>query len=256
MTRKPDNERPDADRDSASLDPDENTESGQGSQRDRASQRFGPDLEQRRLVRGRLPGNQYVRIVRPFAREFRRRASGHLVATERVLEPRGPVGRAFEWMRRILIGPRIPTDLELQERVGIGKGLAIFASDNISSSAYATEEIMRVLVLAGTGALALTLPISLAIVVVLAIVVTSYQQIIRAYPSGGGSYAVANENLGTLPGLPAAAALLIDYILTVSVSVAAGVVALASISPILFAYRVELGVVFVVLLCVGNLRGI
>lgn len=115
---------------------------------------------------------------------------------------------------------------------------------------------MRVLVLAGVGALTLTMPITLVIVLVLAVVVTSYQQTIRAYPSGGGSYIVASDNLGRGPGLIAAAALLIDYILTVSVSIAAGVAALTSIFPGLFEFRVLIGVSFVVLLCVGNLRGI
>ncbi|MCL4466806.1 MAG: APC family permease, partial [Chloroflexi bacterium] len=214
------------------------------------------DLEERHLVSGIRPGDRYVRIVRPFAREFRRRGPGHVVATERVLEPSGPVGRGLEALRRVLIGRRIPSQLELQERVGIAKGLAVFASDNISSSAYATEEIMRVLVLAGAGALTLTMPITVVIVVVLAIVVTSYRQTIRAYPNGGGSYIVASDNLGALPGLTAGAALLTDYILTVSVSIAAGVAALTSIFPILFEHRVLLGVLFVVVLCIGNLRGI
>ena len=113
---------------------------------------------------------------------------------------------------------------------------------------------MRVLVLA--GALALTMPITLAIVLVLAIVVTSYLQTLRAYPSGGGSYIVASENLGALPGLTAAAALLTDYVLTVAVSVASGVAALTSIFPGLFEHRVVLGVVFVAVLCLGNLRGV
>ncbi|MBI2305175.1 MAG: APC family permease [Chloroflexi bacterium] len=215
-----------------------------------------PDLEERYLVSGGRPGDRYVRIVRPFAREFKRRGPGHLIATKRVLEASGPIGRAFELLRRVLIGRRIPSELELHERVGIGKGLAVFASDNISSSAYATEEIMRVLVLAGAGALALTMPITVVIILVLAIVVTSYRQTIRAYPSGGGSYIVASDNLGHLAGLTAAAALLTDYVLTVSVSIAAGVAALTSIFPILFEHRMLLGVLFVAVLCVGNLRGL
>src|SRR4029453_7691953 len=119
-----------------------------------------------------------------------------------------------------------------------------------------TEEIMRVLTLAGAGALALTMPITIGIVLVLAILVLGYQQTIRAYPNGGGSYIVASDNLGPVPGLTAAAALLTDYILTVAVSVAAGVAALTSIFPGLFEFRVALGVAFVALLCLGNLRGI
>src|SRR5881394_657300 len=110
---------------------------------------------------------------------------------------------------------------------------------------------MRVLLLAGLGTMAaLTLPITLAIIAVLAIVVTSYQQTIRAYPSGGGSYIVASDNLGPLAGLTAAGALLTDYVLTVSVSIAAGVAALTSIFPELFDLRVAVGIGFVVLLTV------
>ena len=159
-------------------------------------------------------------------------------------------------IKRVLIGRPIATAEEPHERVNVFTGLAVFASDNISSSAYATEEIMRVLVLAGVGALTLTLPITLVIVAVLAIVVTSYQQTIQAYPTGGGSYIVASDNLGPFPGLIAAGALLVDYVLTVAVSIAAGVAALTSIFPGLFAHRVLLGVGFVLLICLGNLRGI
>jgi amino acid transporter len=198
-----------------------------------------------------------VKVVEPYAAEFRRRAPGHLVASERVLEPEGGLGRVADLLRRILIGRRIATAKEAQERVGPVKGLAIFASDNISSSAYATEEIMRVVVVAGAGALAATtLPLTFAIVAVLLIVVTSYQQTIRAYPSGGGSYVVASDNLGVFPGLMAAGALLTDYVLTVAVSVAAGVAALTSIFPALYEPRVWVGVAFIGMLWVGNLRGL
>src|SRR5207253_7210515 len=124
-------------------------------------------------------------------------------------------------VRHLLFGRRISSEHELHERIGVIKGLAVFASDNISSSAYASEEIMRVLLLAGAAALSLTLPITVAIVIVLAIVVASYQQTIHAYPNGGGSYIVASDNLGAPAGLTAAAALLTDYVLTVAVSIAA-----------------------------------
>ena len=214
------------------------------------------DLRKRRYVQGSKPGSRYVQIVRPFAKDFQQRGRGHLVATEQVLRPKGPIGRFLLGLRQVFVGQRIPSELEAEERVGVLKGLAIFASDNISSSAYATEEIMRVLVLAGAGALALTMPLTIGIVIVLAVVVISYQQTIEAYPSGGGSYIVANENLGALPGLVAAGALLTDYVLTVAVSVAAGVAALTSIFPALFDERVVLGVVLIALLWVGNLRGI
>jgi amino acid transporter len=159
-------------------------------------------------------------------------------------------------LRAIVFGRPLSIHEEITERLGVLTGLSIFASDNISSSAYATEEIMRVLILAGAGALALTLPITVVIVLVLAIVVTSYRQTIAAYPSGGGSYIVASDNLGTLPGLTAAAALLTDYVLTVAVSVAAGVAALTSIVPELFDVRVVLGGGIVALIALVNLRGI
>jgi amino acid transporter len=214
------------------------------------------DLREYRPVRGGRPGDRYVKVVEPYAAEFRRRAPGHLVASERVLEPEGGLGRVADLLRRILIGRRIATEKEAQERIGPVKGLAVFASDNISSSAYASEEIMRVVVVAGAGALAATLPLTFAIVAVLLIVVTSYQQTIRAYPSGGGSYVVASDNLGRFPGLMAAGALLTDYVLTVAVSVAAGVAALTSIFPALYEPRVLVGVAFIGLLWVGNLRGL
>ena len=221
------------------------------------SAKLSSDLEERHAVRGRQRGDRYVRIVRPSQRDFERKDAGHLVATEQVLAPTTARGRVVDRFRRALFGARIPTSQELGERIGKAKGLAVFASDNISSSAYATEEIMRVLLLAGLGAMAaLTLPITLAIIVVLAIVVVSYQQTIRAYPSGGGSYIVASDNLGPFPGLTAAAALLTDYVLTVAVSIAAGVAALTSLFPQLFDVRVALGVAFVVILAIGNLRGI
>jgi amino acid transporter len=221
-----------------------------------ASHDAAHELRRLQSTRGRLAGDQYVRVIEPFASSFHREAPGHLIASEAVLTPQSPVGRWFDGMRRVAIGRRIATDREMDERVGIVKGLAVFASDNISSSAYATEEIMRVLVLAGAGALALTVPLTVAIVIVLAVVVTSYQQTITAYPNGGGSYIVASDNLGRRAGLIAAAALMTDYVLTVAVSIAAGVAALTSIFPGLYDFRVLAGVGFIVLLWVGNLRGI
>src|SRR5881394_4032379 len=116
---------------------------------------------------------------------------------------------------------------------------------------------MRVLLLAGLGTMAaLTLPITLAIIAVLAIVVTSYQQTIRAYPSGGGSYIVANDNLGMFAGLTAAGALLVDYVLTVSVSIASGVAQITSLVPTWLPYEVPLAIGAVVLIMLANLRGI
>jgi amino acid transporter len=204
-------------------------------------------------VKGRLPGDSRVRIVR--SRDLRRKR-GYVETTDTAFEPEGPMGRGIERVRTILFGRRLSTEQENEERLSKVTGLAIFASDNISSSAYATEETMRALALAGAGALALTMPLTIAIVVILAIVVISYLQVIKAYPNGGGSYVVASENLGRLPGLIAAAALLLDYILTVSVSVAGGVLAITSARPDLDPYKVTIGVVFIGLLAIGNLRGI
>ena len=213
-----------------------------------------PDLEWRETVRGTRPGDRFVRVATH--KGFTRVRRGHLVPRPGTGEPTRGFGRALKAVKRVLLGRPFATAEEPHERVSVFTGLAVFASDNISSSAYATEEIMRVLVLAGAGVLSLTMPITVVIVVVLAIVVTSYQQTIRAYPSGGGSYIVASDNLGTLPGLTAAGALLTDYVLTVSVSIAAGVEAITSIFPDLFDYRVALGIGFVVILTLGNLRGI
>jgi len=201
---------------------------------------------------GARPGDRVVRIVPTYRGRFTRKG-GRLVATEE-----SSTGESGLWnrLRHILVGRPIPTEREIHERVGVFKGLAVFASDNISSSAYATEEIMRVLAFAGAGALTLTMPITIAVVVVRAIVVAGYQQTLRAYPNGGGSYIVASDNLGPAAGLVAAAALLTDYVLTVAVSVAAGVAAITSIAPGLFDARVVIGVAFVALICLGNLRGI
>jgi amino acid transporter len=210
-------------------------------------------VEQRIPIRGRHPGDRYVRVVVP--REFRH-AAGHYVATEEAIRSAGALGRAFAAARRVLFGRPLATEAEITERLSKTTGLAVLGSDNISSSAYATEEAMRVLALAGVGALALTTPIALAVVGVLAVVVLSQLQVIRAYPNGGGSYVVSRENLGRLPGLVAAAAILVDYVLTVAVSTAAGVAAISSFMPAVYDARVEVGLAFIGLLVLGNLRGI
>jgi amino acid transporter len=215
-----------------------------------------PAKPPRRALAGRKPADRRIRVERPHSPYFRYTGPGQLQARAAASIPRTPVGRFTARARGVLFGRPLSIHEELSERLNVLTGLAVFASDNISSSAYATEEIMRVLILAGAGALALTLPITGVIVVVLAIVVTSYRQTIAAYPNGGGSYIVASDNLGTLPGLTAAAALLIDYVLTVAVSVAAGVAALTSIVPELFDIRVWIGVGLIGLLAMVNLRGI
>lgn len=159
-------------------------------------------------------------------------------------------------VRRALIGTPLPSAGILHERLSKIQALAVFSSDALSSVAYATEEILLVLVVAGTAALDLSMPIALAIVTLLAIVATSYYQTIHGYPSGGGAYIVAYDNLGVWPGLIAAAALLIDYVLTVAVSITAGVSAFTSAFPALIPLRVELCVLAIVLIAWANLRGV
>ena len=159
-------------------------------------------------------------------------------------------------LKRAFLGSPLPTAQSRHERLAKSTALAVFASDALSSVAYATEEILLVLVLAGTVALSYSLPISIAIAILIAIVVSSYRQTIRAYPQGGGAYIVSKDNLGVPAGLVAGAALLIDYVLTVAVSVAAGIAALTSAVPGLFPYRPWLCVAAVVAIAVANLRGI
>lgn len=159
-------------------------------------------------------------------------------------------------VRRLLVGNPLETSQAVHERLTKVKALAVFSSDALSSVAYATEEILLVLILAGTGALSLSWPIALAIATLLVIVATSYYQGIHAYPSGGGAYIISKENLGKLPGLIAGAALLIDYVLTVAVSISAGVAAITSAVPTLFEHRVALGIFFILLITWGNLRGV
>ncbi len=159
-------------------------------------------------------------------------------------------------LRRLLLGDPLATSQAIHERLTKAKALAVFSSDALSSVAYATEEILLALVLAGTAAAGLVWPIALVIAALLAIVATSYYQTIHAYPSGGGSYIVSHDNLGELPGLVAAAALLTDYVLTVAVSISAGVAAITSAFGALLPYTVPLALLFIAFVTVANLRGV
>ena len=159
-------------------------------------------------------------------------------------------------LKRVLVGRPIPSRLAHHERLSKATGLAVLSSDALSSVAYATEEILRTLILAGASALWLVTPIGAVISGLLLVVAFSYRQTIHAYPGGGGAYIVAKENVGTLAGLVAGAALLIDYVLTVAVSVAAGVAAITSAFPVWHEHRVVLALAFVFLLMLGNLRGV
>ncbi|MCB8947956.1 MAG: APC family permease [Ardenticatenaceae bacterium] len=159
-------------------------------------------------------------------------------------------------IKRVLIGKPFPTSQEIHERLDKVRALAVFASDPISSNAYATEAIMSVLIVLGSGALRLTLPLALGVATLVLMVIFSYIQTILHYPDGGGAYTVAKDNLGQFPSLLAGGALLTDYILTVSVSVAAGVRALTSAVPEIHEYRVFIALIAIALITWVNLRGV
>src|SRR5580765_1746728 len=159
-------------------------------------------------------------------------------------------------LKRLLVGKPIPSHLAHHERLSRVTGLAVLSSDALSSVAYATDFVLATLVVAGVGAFVYAIPISLVIAGLLAIVAFSYRQTIHAYPTGGGAYIVAKENISDNAGLIAAASLLVDYTLTVAVSISAGVLAITSALPELHAYRVEMCLAFLAILTVGNLRGI
>ena len=221
-----------------------------------AERRIDPLLEVTETRQGKRPGDTYIRRVRPYEELFERGDEGELIATERTILDRRGWKLGLRQLRTWLIGRPISSEHEEHERLTKLKALAIFSSDNISSSAYATEEMMRILVLAGVGAIALTMSLTIAICVVLAIVAISYWQTIHAYPNGASSYLVASDNLGSRAGLVAGASLLIDYTLTVAVSVSAAVAAITSVVPELFPERVLIAVSIVLLLMIGNLRGV
>src|SRR5919197_1417152 len=166
------------------------------------------------------------------------------------------MGMRLALVKRLLVGRPMPLAQARHERLTKTVALAVFASDPLSSVAYASEEILFVLVLAGSAALSYSLPIAVGIATLLAVVVVSYRQTVQAYPQGGGAYLVAKDNLGIFPALTAAAALLVDYVLTVSVSVVAGIAALTSAAPQLHPYRIVLSVLVVVAVALGNLRGV
>ncbi len=172
------------------------------------------------------------------------------------MTPGSEGGRDRSGLRRWLIGEPLPTSAHAEERLSNGEALAILSSDALSSVAYATQEIVLVLSLAGAAALGATVPITGLIVALMLVVAISYRQTIKAYPHGGGSYRVSHDNLGVVPGLIAGASLAIDYVLTVSVSVAAGIAAITSYIPALTPERIPLSLLAVGLLMLVNLRGV
>lgn len=231
-----------------------------------------PDLTESRAAGGVRPRDVYVHLNRPHSRSFRRVGSGHFIATSESDRPEGKFEKSYRAVKQVLIGRPLETAQEINERLTKVKALAVFGSDAISSSAYATEATLVILMVAGNAALGVALYTSLAIAIMLTIVAFSYRQTVYAYPQGGGSYNVSRENLGQLPGLVAAAALLIDYILTVAVSIAAGSNAVISAIlasgyqaqvqafdawlPPFLNLNVFLTLSFIVLITLGNLRGI
>ncbi len=160
------------------------------------------------------------------------------------------------WIRQTLLGAPLATELAEAERVGVLGGLAVFAADGLSSVAYGPEEILHMLAPTGNAGLAYTVPVAIAIAVLIFVVATSYRQTVMAYPGGGGAYVVARDNLGTSAAHVVGGALLTDYVLTVSVSVAAGTAAITSAWPSLYEERIWLAVAAVALIAFVNLRGV
>jgi amino acid transporter len=210
----------------------------------------------RRPLHGRKPADRRVRVERPHAPFFRYLGPGQLVAKPAASLPLTPAGRLLWRLRAIVFGRALSNEEEIGERLSKTKALAIFSSDAISSSAYATEEILRVLILAGAGALFLSLEVSIAITILLAVVSISYRQVCRAYPNGGGAYIVAKTNLAPIFGLIAAAALLIDYVMTVAVSTASAIAQIQSVIPAAYDVRIEIAFISISLITIANLRGL
>lgn len=203
-----------------------------------------------------MPADRRVRIDRPHAPYFRYADEGQLVAREAASAPRTAAGRALAKARAVVFGRPLSIHEEIGERLSKVKALAIFSSDAISSSAYATEEILRVLVLAGATALFASIEVSVAIALLLAIVALSYRQVCQAFPNGGGAYAVARSELTPLLGLVAAAALLIDYVMTVAVSTSSALDQLASLVPATGDFKVAIAIAVITLITIANLRGL
>ena len=212
----------------------------------------------RRPLQGRKLADRRVRVERPHSPYFRYTGPNQLVAKPAASQPKTRLGRALASVKSLALGRPLASEEEIGERLSKKQALAIFSSDAISSSAYATEEIIRAFMLVGIGTAALTysLPISVAIAGLLAIVAFSYRQICIAYPSGGGSYSVAKANFGKIASLVAASALMIDYSLTVAVSTSSAVEQISSAVPAIGPISVYVGVGAIFLIMIGNLRGL
>ena len=251
MAETPEQETPAADREAAS------DAEGNGRFRVPRTRQAPVDVETTEIIRGAKPGSRYARVTRSGDRHFQRsEEEGVFTATKRATAPRSAAARAWERVRRVAVGSPISSEHLEDQRLPKTKALAVFSSDALSSSAYATDEILLVLVTAGTAALVWSVPIACAIALLLAVVTFSYRQTIRAYPTGGGAYIVARDNWGDVAGITAASGLSIGYILTVAVSIAAGVFAVVSAFPELHDARVPIAVSAVALITLLNLRGI
>ncbi len=212
----------------------------------------------RRPIHGRKLGDRRVRVQRPHSAYFRYTGPNQLVAKRAASAPTTGAGRLTARLKAIAIGRPLHSEEEIGERLSKKKALAIFSSDAISSSAYATEEVILAFSIAGFGAFAvgLALPVAIAIAALLAVVAFSYRQVCIAYPSGGGSYSVSKANFGRLASLIAASALLIDYNLTAAVSTSSAVEQIVSAAPALDPVRVEIGLAALALITLANLRGV
>jgi len=210
----------------------------------------------RRPITGRKPGDKRIRVERPHTPYFRYTGPNQLTAKAAASQPRTPLGQALQRLKYGIFGRPLANEEEIGERLPKKLALPIFSSDAISSSAYATDEILRVLVLAGASALYISIEVAIAIAVLLTVVSFSYRQVCRAYPSGGGAYIVARQNLSQTAGLVAAAALFIDYVMTVAVSTASAVSQAYSVWPALYDIRIEIALAAIALITVANLRGL
>ena len=207
-------------------------------------------------LHGRKLGDRRVVVDRPHSAYFRYAGAGVMVAKAAASAPRTAVGRRIARVRSIVFGKPLTNAQDIEERLSKKLALPIFSSDAISSSAYATDEILKVLVLASVIALSWSIWVAAAIALMLTIVAFSYRQVCRAYPSGGGAYVVARENLGARFGLIAAAALMVDYVMTVAVSSASALANLGTAFPAIDASKVLLGALVIVAVTAANLRGI
>jgi amino acid transporter len=212
----------------------------------------------RRPLQGRKPGDKRLRVERPHAPYFRYSGKGQLTAKEAASVPTTPGARVLARIKGVLLGRPLHQEEEIGERLSKAKALAIFSSDAISSSAYATEEVILAFILGGAALAALdwSLEVAIAIAGLLAVVAFSYRQVCIAYPTGGGSYSVSKRNFGRLASLVAASALLIDYNLTAAVSTSSAVEQIVSAFPALNDVRVVIGVGAIGLITLANLRGV